>query len=114
MKVEITFLPEDKSILVPLGITVFDAARRAGIPIRSRCAGMAGCLMCKVKPLTEGGLSAPRDKERHKLGTLLDDGQRLSCQAKVTGKVSVEVPEDPLRAAIRRRLAQQGEEDTLW
>lgn len=114
MKAEITFMPEGKMVVVPVGTTVFDAARRAGIPLRSRCSGMAGCLMCKVKQLTESGLSAPRDKERLKLGTLLEDGLRLSCQAKVTGKASVEVPEDPLRAAVRRRLAQQAEEDTLW
>ncbi|WP_028561307.1 2Fe-2S iron-sulfur cluster-binding protein [Paenibacillus pinihumi] len=114
MKIEITFMPDNKTVTVHPGTTVFDAARKAGVPIRSRCGGKAGCLMCKVTDLTGSGLSKMVDNERRKLADLEKNGVRLSCQAKIIGAASVEVPEDPLRAAVRRQLAKQAEEDTLW
>ncbi|GBF72758.1 ferredoxin [Paenibacillus sp. 598K] len=116
MKAEITFLPDNKTISVAPGTTVMDAARRAGIAIRSRCGGKAGCLMCKVtdRSPSADGLSPAAEAERRKLGGLLAEGARLACQARVVGETVVEVPEDPLKAAIRRRLAEAQQEDELW
>ncbi|MBJ6363514.1 2Fe-2S iron-sulfur cluster-binding protein [Paenibacillus sp. GCM10012307] len=114
MKFDITFMPDDITVSVLPGTTVFDAARKAGIPIRSRCAGKAGCLMCKVTDLAGSGLSAILDNEQRKLAGMEKSGIRLSCQAKIMGAAVVEVPEDPLRAAVRRQLAKQAEEDKLW
>jgi 2Fe-2S ferredoxin len=48
-----------------------------------------------------------------KLGGLERQGVRLACQAKVTGSVIVEVPEDPLKAAIRKQLDKPNG-DSLW
>ena len=42
---------------------------------------------------------------------MIEDGTRLSCQAKVCGQLSVEVPEDPLKAAIRKQLERQQQDD---
>lgn len=114
----ITFLPSGKSANVPNGVTILDAARRAGIHIATRCGGKAGCLMCKVhiEDGSASSLSLPGEAERRKLGGLLDDGIRHACQAKLAGEAVVSVPEDPLKAAIRKRLeeAKKGEEDRLW
>ncbi|MBW7473457.1 2Fe-2S iron-sulfur cluster binding domain-containing protein [Paenibacillus oenotherae] len=114
MNVDITFLPSGRSASVRAGTTVLDAARKAGVPIRTRCDGKAACLMCKVTTASGQGLSPLSDNERRKLAGLEGQGTRLACQTKVTGKAVVEVPEDPLRAAVRRQLMRQAEEDELW
>ncbi|MFD2612006.1 2Fe-2S iron-sulfur cluster-binding protein [Paenibacillus gansuensis] len=111
MLVEVTFLPDQKKVKVRPGTTLLDAARKAKVHIRTRCGGKAACLMCKVTVPGGAGLLPMSRNESLKLGSLSDTGQRLSCQAKVAGDVTAEVPEDPLKAAIRRQLAQQQEED---
>ncbi|MCG7385836.1 2Fe-2S iron-sulfur cluster-binding protein [Paenibacillus sp. ACRRY] len=116
MEHTITFLPQNKSIRLKAGVNLLSAARRAGVKISTRCDGKAACLMCKVK--VDGdqsqSLHPPTDAEQRKLGSLLEAGTRLACQAKVRGSVSVHVPEDPLKAAIRKQLERQQQEDDDW
>lgn len=116
MQVEITFLPENKKTLVRAGTTLLDAARRAKVHIRTRCGGKAACLMCKVHVATNEGLMPHTTAEALKLGELRGEGIRLACQARVRGDSSVVItlPEDPLKAAIRKQLARQEQEDELW
>ncbi|WP_308639131.1 2Fe-2S iron-sulfur cluster-binding protein [Paenibacillus silvisoli] len=115
MNAQITFLPSGRSVTVRAGTTVLDAARRAGVPIRTRCDGKAACLMCKVTaPNSSNGLSPLNDNERYKLAGLDRSGTRLACQARVFGRAVVEVPEDPLRAAVRKQMMRQAEDDELW
>ena len=113
MKADITFLPSGRTVTVRTGTTVLDASRRAGVPIRTRCDGKASCLMCKVMPRS-GGLTPLNGNERLKLAGLDREGIRLACQARIVGKTAVEVPEDPLRAAVRQQLMRQAEDDKLW
>ncbi|KEQ26104.1 2Fe-2S iron-sulfur cluster-binding protein [Paenibacillus tyrfis] len=112
MAAKVTFLPDNKTVEARPGTTLLDAARRARVHIRTRCGGKAACLMCKVR-VTENvgtGLSEPNRNEALKLGGLQQDGYRLACQAKITGPVTVLVPEDPLKSAIRKQLEKQEEE----
>lgn len=110
MQVTIHFLPAGKSIRVRRGTTLFQAAGMARVAIRTRCGQRAACLMCKVKVDEQSGLSPMSDQERHKLGTLREQGIRLSCQARAIGNVEVIVPEDPLSATVRKLLSRQEEE----
>lgn len=110
MPIRVTFLPDGKSIEVRPGTTLLDASRRARVHIRTRCGGKAACLMCKVMTSDVSGLAPLNTNERLKLGGLHEQGYRLACQAKVTGDVTVILPEDPLKAAIRKQLEQQQEE----
>ena len=114
MNHEVVFLPAGKKTAVRTGTTVLEAARKAGIYIPTRCAGKASCLMCKitVNP-ADAGMTLPTVAEERKLGPLLEKGTRLSCQARVTGNMKVTVPEDPLKAVVRRQLERQAEDD-LW
>ena len=64
--------------------------------------------MCKVKVADQQGLAPLTRNESIKLGAEAKQGIRLACQAAVRGNVVVEVPEDPLKAAVRRRLAEIG------
>lgn len=107
MDYEVLFQPDGKKAKVRPLTNVLDASRRAGVRIPTRCGGKAGCLMCKVI-IPEGQRESclpPEDKERRKLGSaLLEQGYRLSCQTKITGDLQVSIPEDPLKAAIRKQL----------
>jgi uncharacterized 2Fe-2S/4Fe-4S cluster protein (DUF4445 family) len=109
----VTFKPDNRSVSVRPGTTLLDASRRARVNIRTRCGGVAGCLMCKVNVTEEQAayLQAPTEAETYKLGSLLEEGVRLSCQARVKGNVTVTIPEDPLKAAIRKQLAEQKQQD---
>ena len=110
----IRFEPDGVDVEVRPGTSLMEAARKGKVQIRSRCAGMAGCLMCKVTVEDQSGLTPPNPAERQKLGPLAASGVRLACQARVQGDAVVQVPEDPLKAAIRAQLAKQKEEDSLW
>ncbi|NOU78657.1 2Fe-2S iron-sulfur cluster binding domain-containing protein [Paenibacillus sp. LMG 31459] len=117
-KINVTFLPDTRRVSVPHGVSLLEAVHRAGIVLPTRCGGKAGCLMCKVSidPGESAALRPPSEAERRKLGSLLDQGVRLACQAAVWEDVSVHIPEDPLKAAVRRRLeaARRGEAEDLW
>ncbi|GGF75301.1 hypothetical protein GCM10010912_20600 [Paenibacillus albidus] len=114
----VVFEPTGRKAVVPRGVSLLEAARKAGVTITTRCGGKAGCLMCKVKlsAADAAGVRPPGDIERRKLGSALDEGVRLACQAAVWDDVNVQVPEDPLKAAVRRKLeaARRGEEEELW
>ncbi|AWB45023.1 ferredoxin [Paenibacillus sp. CAA11] len=116
MDVQITFLPQGKTVKVKQGTTVLSAARLARIHIATRCGGKASCMMCKVhtEPGAQNGLAALTAAEERKLGSLAGQGVRLACQAKLQGTATVRLPEDRLKAAIRRQLEQQEEDDLLW
>lgn len=111
---DVTFRPSGKTVTVRPGTTLLAAGWKAGAGIRTRCGGMAGCLMCKVRVLDPHAVSPMKDMERRKLGEDAAEGIRLSCQTQVIRDVAVEVPEDPLKAAVRRQLERQNEEETLW
>ncbi|WP_051286834.1 2Fe-2S iron-sulfur cluster-binding protein [Paenibacillus taiwanensis] len=112
----VTFMPDNRTTEAKSGVTLLDVARSSRVSIRTRCEGKAGCLMCKVQ-VTGEGISAPTAAERQKLGIEASTGLRLACQAKVASSggcdLIVTIPEDPLKAAVRRQLQQQ-EDDNLW
>ncbi|MEK4851230.1 2Fe-2S iron-sulfur cluster-binding protein [Paenibacillus sp. FSL H7-0756] len=117
-QITVTFLPEQRTASVKHGTSLLEAVRKAGIVLPTRCGGKAGCMMCKVsvERAEAGALRPPAEAEKRKLGSLLDEGVRLACQAAVWGDVRVYIPEDPLKAAVRRRLeaARRGETEDLW
>jgi len=116
----VDFRPAGKSVQVPEGTTLLAAARRAGVHLPVRCDGRAACLMCKVvvrpeeQPLGELALSAPGAAETRKLGLSLQEHIRLGCQARVIGDSVVHVPEDRLKAAIRKQMEQQNDDLSDW
>jgi 2Fe-2S ferredoxin len=111
MNPEVHFLPDNKRVKVRVGTSLLDASRSAKVSIRTRCGGKAACLMCKVVVLEQNGLETPNRNELVKLGSLVEEHYRLSCQAKICGDVTAIVLEDPLKAAIRRQLALQAEDE---
>lgn len=116
--IKVRFMPADRTVEGRVHMSLLQIARKANVSISTRCDGNAACMMCKVHVLDSSGLQPPQPKEIIKLGEdAIHRGIRLSCQAKLcdSGKlVVVELPESPLKAAIRAQLAKQQEEDSLW
>lgn len=116
MSLKVTFMPQGRTVSVRPGTTIMGAAALARVTIRSRCGGKAACLMCKVENTskTEGlqaTLDPISDAERRKLGAETERNIRLACQAKVIRDTVITIPEDPLKAAIRKQLEKNAAED---
>jgi uncharacterized 2Fe-2S/4Fe-4S cluster protein (DUF4445 family) len=91
-KLEVTYLPFDRSTRVPPGTTVFSAAHWIGLPIDSTCGGRGTCGKCKVRIL--GAATEITDADHRELRQdEIANGWRLSCQAHVHEDLTCEVPQ---------------------
>ena len=91
-KLEVTYLPFDRTTRVPAGTTVFSAAHWIGLPIDSTCGGRGTCGKCKVhviKGLTDAETADHRQLRPQEIA----DGWRLSCQARIYHDMTCEVPQ---------------------
>jgi len=101
---KVTFLPDGQATVVPCGVTLAEAAARAGVFLSMPCGGRGVCGKCRVT-ITAGGVSEPTSAEASLLeAELLSKGVRLACQARVCGEVVVEVPQES-RALERKEIS---------
>jgi uncharacterized 2Fe-2S/4Fe-4S cluster protein (DUF4445 family) len=91
-KLEVTYRPFDRTTRVPPGTTVFSAAHWIGLPIDSTCGGRGTCGKCKVRVL-EGGSEVTTADHRQLRKDEIDNGWRLSCQARIYEDLTCEVPQ---------------------
>jgi len=82
----VTFVPLGKAAEARDNETILDVARTVGAPLGNSCGGVGVCARCKVR-VVEGALSEPTSREL-KFGQL-GEGERLACQAVVTGDCAV-------------------------
>jgi uncharacterized 2Fe-2S/4Fe-4S cluster protein (DUF4445 family) len=90
-RVDLAFEPSGKSVRVPTGVSVFDAASWNGIAIDSTCGGHGTCKKCKVQVL-EGTVPVGRLDSRAFDAQQLADGWRLACIANATCDLRIHVP----------------------
>ena len=90
-RVDLSFEPSGKSVRVPTGVSVFDAASWNGIAIDSTCGGHGTCKKCKVQVL-EGSVPVGRLDSRAFSADDLADGWRLACIANATCDLRIHVP----------------------
>jgi len=122
-RVHLAFVPADRAVRVPPGVTVFDAASWNGIAIDSTCGGHGTCKKCKVQVLA-GSVPVSRLDARSFTPEQLRAGWRLACLAQVTQDLTVEVPplttrpkaatvgvgrQVILRAAVQKRYVELDE-----
>jgi uncharacterized 2Fe-2S/4Fe-4S cluster protein (DUF4445 family) len=82
----VTFLPRGLKADVESGLSILDAARRAGIELESPCNGLGTCGKCKVKVTRVDSTDPSR--------TQADGDHVLACEARViTDEVVVTIPE---------------------
>ena len=90
MSPQVTFHPKGRSIDVPAGTGILEAAILAGVEVNSACAGKGICGRCRV--VVEGDIDSqatPRITEED-----WASGYRLACLSKVKGDCVVFVPEE--------------------
>lgn len=82
-----TFQPSGKTVEVPTGTTLFEAAQRAGLPVASSCGAEAICGKCNMTILAGADrLSPPKPIEPRLLTKeRRPPTDRISCQTQVMG-----------------------------
>jgi uncharacterized 2Fe-2S/4Fe-4S cluster protein (DUF4445 family) len=93
-RVNLTFTPSGRSVGVPAGVTVFDAASWNGIAIDSTCGGHGTCKKCKVQIAGRAGEGVPVSRLDARAFSVeeLKAGWRLACRAAAMRDLTVEVP----------------------
>ena len=94
MDFTILFEPSRKSIRVPAGTSLLEAARRAGLPVASACGADGICGRCGLE-LLAGGASAGEEPEREreiKRRNRIDSNLRLACRLGVSADLTVTAP----------------------
>ena len=83
--------PDGRKVFAPLGFSVLEASRMAGVPHASTCGGRARCTLCRVRVLSDVPLPTPAEAERRVLERLGVDSQtvRLACQLRPIHDLSV-------------------------
>lgn len=92
-KYKLTLWPSGKIIQVDAGTSMLEAMKSQGEYVKSSCGGHATCGDCVVKVMSgESNLTPPPFEEIRLLGNVFHiTKERLSCQTKLMGDVSVDV-----------------------
>jgi uncharacterized 2Fe-2S/4Fe-4S cluster protein (DUF4445 family) len=89
----VTFEPEGRTVFVPEGRTLLEAAREGGIPLNSPCGGTGTCGGCRIiipddpPPPSEACSRVLSGEEQRR-------GLRLACQQHVNRDLRVVIPEE--------------------
>lgn len=97
---KVTFQPDDVTVEVNSGTSIFAAAIEADVEIESQCGGRGGCALCRVKlPGGDASVTPMEWDERNHLGNVFHVTQeRLACQTRILGDLTVEILEPVERA----------------
>ncbi len=104
----IEFLPSKKTVNVPAGTALLDAARLAGIYSAVPCGGKGVCGKCRVR-VAKGAVDFDGSKSAH--GKAMDEGVVLACSSKVgASPATIDIPEQ-----FGAEVGQFASEDTdIW
>jgi adenylate cyclase len=101
--------PDGRRQTVPVGFSVLEASRQAGIPHAGICGGRGRCTLCRVRLLGRYDLAPPNVTELRLLRGLGADGTsvRQACQIRPVADISVVplVPAGAVESLMRRRHA---------
>lgn len=110
-------LESGRRVTVPVGLTMLEAIRSAGIPHASVCGGRGRCTTCRVR--VNSGIETlhhPNDTERRALARIeAPENVRLACQTRPNTDISVAALLPPTASAqvVRQLGAVQGHEETV-
>jgi uncharacterized 2Fe-2S/4Fe-4S cluster protein (DUF4445 family) len=98
---KVTFLPDAKTVTMPTGTTLLEAAQEANLHVNASCNGKGSCGKCKLVMASGNVETQPTplltDKEK-------EGGYVLACQSQISENVSIKIPEE----AIQRKLKIAG------
>ena len=102
-EVKIVFQPSGRIVHALPGTVILEAAALAGFIIHTPCGGTAKCAKCVI--LIRSGTCPATEQEISALGKVrTDEGARLACLARITGPITIEVPESSLFQAHQQIL----------
>jgi uncharacterized 2Fe-2S/4Fe-4S cluster protein (DUF4445 family) len=107
---QVTFLPFEMTMSVGHGMNLLEAARRAGLPVKSSCGEKGTCGDCLVR--VTGGKTKTR-KTALVSEDLSGQGYVLACQSVVLSDLVVELPqfeETSIRAVVESRFFREPKE----
>ena len=90
----LTFRPQETTVRVPAGVSVFEAASWGGITVDSTCGGRGTCGKCRVRVLA-GDVSPTEADRRRFSGEEIGEGWRLACRSTLGNAplvLEIEVP----------------------
>lgn len=94
-EVKIVFQPSGRIVHTLPGTVILEAAALAGFIIHTPCGGTGKCAKCLVR--IRGGSCPPTDQDLAALGDArIAEGFRLACKARITGPVTIEIPDSSL------------------
>ena len=86
---KVHFVPSNTTIEIEDGVTLYEAANRAGLPVGSSCGADGTCGRCGLR-LVDGELPEPSENEQKVItDNRVDRSLRLSCMVEVTSDVTV-------------------------
>ncbi len=100
---EVTFEPDGRRVRVTEPMTLYQAARLAGIDLETPCGGLGICGKCKVE-LIKGHSEITADERRLLTEHELSKGIRLACRHQVSEETIAYIPEDT-RSLVQQILA---------
>ncbi len=95
----IEFQPVGIRLVYSEPITILDAARQAGISLRSDCGGKGSCGKCAVQIIIGNASPLTRNEEIFRKGGMLQKDERLACEAIVSGDSKILIPPASFSAA---------------
>jgi len=100
--ITVIFEPEGRKVEASSGISVLEAAYKAGVAIRSECGGMGRCGKCHVIiPTKKAVEKATEAEKRHLSSSELKIGYRLACQTLLLDDAKILIPKES-RVLIRK------------
>ncbi|MCG8547032.1 MAG: 2Fe-2S iron-sulfur cluster-binding protein [Alphaproteobacteria bacterium] len=110
-------MPTGRRVVAPVGTTLLEAIRGAGIPHASVCGGRGRCTTCRVR-VSDGlqALHVPNETEQRALRRIeAPDNVRLACQTRPRRNLSVTplLPPTATAQAARQLGTVQGREQTV-
>jgi len=92
-RIQIVFEPEGKRVTVTRGTSIFEAAKKIGIRIRTECGGKGSCARCIVLVSDPGSVSPPTEFEKDKIGKMETlKGKRLACLTRILSDTRIQIP----------------------
>lgn len=102
-EVKVIFEPSGRSVHALPGTILLEVAARAGFIIHTPCGGAGKCGKCVLQ--VRHGKCPPQPAEIETLGAIrINEGFRLACMARVTGPVTIEIPDTSLFQAQQQIL----------
>jgi uncharacterized 2Fe-2S/4Fe-4S cluster protein (DUF4445 family) len=88
---KVTFLPDRKEVEVEEGVTLFEAAEKAGVYLNSLCGGEGVCGKCRVQVI-KGKARADNRSLTFLSREEVQNGYVLACQTRVEDDLEVVIP----------------------